>query len=92
MQYAESILELVGDTPLVRLTRVTRDLGPVERQPLLLAKLEMLNPGGKYLNGIRRIEDKSPPGWDRSALFEPGYYDYLLWRVASPRLSSSASG
>jgi cystathionine beta-synthase len=27
MQYAESILDLVGDTPLVRLTRVTRDLG-----------------------------------------------------------------
>ncbi len=35
---------------------------------------------GKYLNGIRRIEDKSPPGWDRAALFEPGYYDYLLWQ------------
>ena len=29
MQYAESILDLVGETPLVRLTRVTRDLGPV---------------------------------------------------------------
>ena len=29
MQYAESILDLVGRTPLVRLTRVTRDLGPL---------------------------------------------------------------
>ncbi len=28
MQYAESILDLVGNTPLVRITRVTRDLGP----------------------------------------------------------------
>jgi cystathionine beta-synthase len=52
MRYAESILELVGDTPLVRLTRVTRDLGPVDRQPLLLAKLEMLNPGGSVKDRI----------------------------------------
>ena len=44
MQYAESILDLVGGTPLVRITRVVRDLGPASDQPLLLAKLEMLNP------------------------------------------------
>ena len=52
MQYVESILDLVGDTPLVRLTRVTRELGPQERQPLLLAKLEMLNPGGSVKDRI----------------------------------------
>jgi cystathionine beta-synthase len=52
MQYAESILDLVGGTPLVRLTRVTRDLGPAERQPLILAKLEMLNPGGSVKDRI----------------------------------------
>jgi cystathionine beta-synthase len=46
MDYAESILDLMGNTPLVRLTRVTRDLGPRERQPMILAKLELLNPGG----------------------------------------------
>ncbi|MEA2538354.1 MAG: hypothetical protein QOF11_2588, partial [Chloroflexota bacterium] len=34
MDYAGSILDLVGNTPLVRLTRVTRDLGPASRQPL----------------------------------------------------------
>ena len=34
MQYAESILDLVGHTPLVRLSRVLRDLGPAARQPL----------------------------------------------------------
>ncbi len=34
---------------------------------------------GKYLNGIHHIEDKSPPGWDRTAVFEPGYYDYRMW-------------
>src|SRR5919198_3878839 len=52
MDYAESILALVGDTPLVRLTRVTRELGPADRQPLLLAKLEMLNPGGSVKDRI----------------------------------------
>jgi cystathionine beta-synthase len=52
MQFAESIIDLVGDTPLVRLSRVTRDLGPAERQPLILGKLEMLNPGGSVKDRI----------------------------------------
>ena len=52
MHYAESILDLVGDTPLVRISRLTRDLGPADRQPLLLAKLEMLNPGGSVKDRI----------------------------------------
>jgi len=52
MSYAESILDLVGQTPLVRLTRVTRELGPAERQPLILAKLEMFNPGGSVKDRI----------------------------------------
>jgi len=72
MQYAESILELIGETPLVRLTRVTRDLvplGPVDRQPLLLAKLEMLNPGGSVKDriGLPMIEAAEQAG-----LLEPG--------------------
>jgi cystathionine beta-synthase len=52
MQYAESVLDLVGKTPLVRLTRVTRELGPFDRQPLILGKLEMLNPGGSVKDRI----------------------------------------
>ena len=52
MQYAESVLDLVGKTPLVRLTRVTRELGPIDRQPLILGKLEMLNPGGSVKDRI----------------------------------------
>src|SRR5258708_19117268 len=52
MQYAESILDLVGNTPLVRLSRVTRELGPLDQQPLLLAKLEYLNPGGSVKDRI----------------------------------------
>ncbi len=69
MQYAESILDLVGDTPLVRITRVTRDLTPVDRQPLLLAKLEMLNPGGSVKDriGLPMIEAA-----ERAGLLQPG--------------------
>jgi len=41
MVVADSILDLVGNTPLVRLRRVGRDLSCQ-----LLAKVEMVNPGG----------------------------------------------
>ena len=69
MQYAESILDLVGETPLVRLTRVTRDLGPAERQPLVLAKMESLNPGGSVKDriGLPMIEAA-----ERAGLLKPG--------------------
>ena len=69
MQYAESILDLVGGTPLVRISRVTRDLGPADRQPLLLAKLEMLNPGGSVKDriGLPMIEAA-----ERAGLLQPG--------------------
>jgi cystathionine beta-synthase len=69
MEYAESILELIGNTPLVRLTRVTRDLGPVEKQPTILAKLELLNPGGSVKDriGLPMIEAA-----ERDGLLKPG--------------------
>ncbi len=69
MQYAETILGLVGGTPLVRLTRVTRDLGPVADQPLILAKLEALNPGGSVKDriGLPMIEAA-----ERAGLLKPG--------------------
>ena len=52
LTYADSILDLVGRTPLVRIGRLMRDLGPADRQPLVLAKLEMLNPGGSVKDRI----------------------------------------
>ena len=52
MDARQSILDVVGGTPLVRLSRVTRDLGPADRQPTILAKLEMLNPGGSVKDRI----------------------------------------
>jgi cystathionine beta-synthase len=42
-----TLLELVGDTPIVRLDRIGRDV-----RPQLLAKLEYLNPGGSNKDRI----------------------------------------
>ena len=69
MQYADSILELVGNTPLVRIGRLSRDIAPADRQPLLLAKLEMLNPGGSVKDriGLPMIEAA-----ERAGLLKPG--------------------
>ena len=69
MQYAESILDLVGGTPLVRLTRVTRDLGPEAAQPLILAKLEAMNPGGSVKD---RIGSPMIEAAERAGLLKPG--------------------
>ncbi|WP_268258643.1 cystathionine gamma-synthase [Actinomyces provencensis] len=47
MTYADSVTDLIGDTPLVRLTRVTEGIGAT-----VLAKLEYLNPGGSSKDRI----------------------------------------
>jgi len=69
MRYAETVLDLVGNTPLCRITRAVRDLGPLDRQPLLLAKMEMLNPGGSVKDriGLPMIEAA-----EREGLLKPG--------------------
>jgi cystathionine beta-synthase len=48
-----TVLDLVGDTPLVRLQKIGTGLGPT-----LLAKLEYMNPGGSVKDriGLRMIE------------------------------------
>ena len=64
MEYVESILDLVGNTPLVRLSKVTEGL-----RPLILAKLEQLNPGGSVKDriGLSMLEDA-----ERRGLLRPG--------------------
>ena len=49
----ESILEIIGNTPMVRLNRIGHNL-----KPTLLAKLEYLNPGGSVKDriGIMMLE------------------------------------
>jgi cystathionine beta-synthase len=50
MRYANSVVDLMGDTPLVRLNTVTDRLG--DPRPLVLAKVEYLNPGGSVKDRI----------------------------------------
>jgi cystathionine beta-synthase len=47
MKYANSVLELIGNTPLVRLNSVATDVAPT-----VLAKIEYLNPGGSSKDRI----------------------------------------
>ncbi|MDT4919862.1 MAG: cystathionine beta-synthase [Pseudonocardiales bacterium] len=47
MRYSESMVELIGNTPLVRLNRVTEGLAPT-----VLAKVEYFNPGGSVKDRI----------------------------------------
>jgi cystathionine beta-synthase len=67
VQYAESVVDLVGNTPLVRLTSVTRDLGP--NAPLVLAKVEYLNPGGSVKD---RIAVRMVDAAEASGALKPG--------------------
>src|SRR5437764_10329872 len=64
MRVYESCLAAVGDTPLVRLSRLGRGV-----RPTLLAKLEMMNPGGSVKDriGIRMVEAA-----ERAGLLRPG--------------------
>jgi cystathionine beta-synthase len=65
MQVHESLLELVGSTPLVRLRTVTRDLGsPGRAGPAVLAKVEYFNPGGSVKDRIalRMVEAAEATG------------------------------
>jgi len=53
VEYVESVLELVGNTPLVRLRHVI-DEAPTVSGPLVLAKVETFNPGGSVKDRVAR--------------------------------------
>ena len=42
MRYVDSVIELIGNTPLVRLNKVTEGIVPKDG-PIVLAKVEYLN-------------------------------------------------
>ncbi|HEX5088149.1 MAG TPA: pyridoxal-phosphate dependent enzyme, partial [Nocardioides sp.] len=67
MDYANSILDLIGNTPLVRLKR-TLDL-PDQDGPLVLAKVEYLNPGGSVKD---RIATRMIDAAEASGELQPG--------------------
>lgn len=64
MKFADTVLDLVGNTPLVRLNSVTDGI-----QATVLAKIEYLNPGGSSKDRIAtRIIDAA----EREGLLKPG--------------------
>jgi cystathionine beta-synthase len=64
MQVHDSLIELVGNTPLLRLRRVTKMLGGVGPAPEVLAKVEYFNPGGSVKDRIalRMVEAAEASG------------------------------
>jgi cystathionine beta-synthase len=60
----ENILKIIGNTPLVRLHRIGRGL-----RPILLAKLEYLNPGGSVKD---RIGTSMLEAAEKKGLLKPG--------------------
>ncbi len=64
MRYAETVLDLVGDTPLVKLNKVTEGI-----RATVLVKVEYLNPGGSSKDRIAtRIVDAA----EREGKLKPG--------------------
>ncbi|MEU4772318.1 cystathionine beta-synthase [Micromonospora sp. NPDC023633] len=64
MRYYDNVVELIGNTPLVRLRNVTAGI-----QATVLAKVEYLNPGGSVKDRIalRMVEDA-----EKAGLLQPG--------------------
>jgi len=64
MEVHKTILDVIGNTPLVRLNKVSQGL-----KPTVLAKLENLNPGGSVKDriGVAMIEEA-----ERKGLLKPG--------------------
>ncbi len=64
MEVHRTILDVIGNTPLVRLNKVSHGL-----KPTILAKLENLNPGGSVKDriGVAMIEEA-----ERKGLLKPG--------------------
>ena len=76
MRYVDSVLELIGNTPLVRLSKVTAGLAPT-----VLAKVEYFNPGGSVKDRIalRMVEAAEASGVSR-------------WRIISRHIIPNCLG
>ncbi|MSP64942.1 MAG: pyridoxal-phosphate dependent enzyme, partial [Bacteroidetes bacterium] len=59
MQYAANILETIGNTPLVKLNKITKGL-----KPHVFVKVEFFNPGGSVKDriGVSIIDDAEKSG------------------------------
>ena len=91
MKYAQSVLDLIGNTPLVKLNHVTDGIAAT-----VLVKLEYLNPGGsikdriavKMIEEAERTASSSPaaPSWSR-----PPATPASDWRSWPSRRATTAS-
>ncbi|MCW2766837.1 MAG: cystathionine beta-synthase [Nocardioides sp.] len=68
MQYVNSLLDLIGNTPLLRLSRSLDAVGEAPG-PLVLAKIEYLNPGGSVKD---RIATRMIDAAEASGELQPG--------------------
>ncbi|GAB3532070.1 cystathionine beta-synthase [Phytohabitans suffuscus] len=64
MRYYDNVVELIGNTPLVRLRNVTAGI-----QAMVLAKIEYVNPGGSVKD---RIALKMVEEAEKAGLLQPG--------------------
>ncbi|GAA2129393.1 cystathionine beta-synthase [Nocardioides bigeumensis] len=73
MDYVNSLLDLIGDTPLLRLRKTLDDLDGAgtdgRKGPLVLAKVEYLNPGGSVKD---RIASRMIEAAEASGELQPG--------------------
>jgi len=69
VEYVDSLLDLIGNTPLVRLSRTLDGVGADGRGPLVLAKVEYLNPGGSVKD---RIASRMIEAAEASGELQPG--------------------
>ncbi|MFL1379228.1 MULTISPECIES: cystathionine beta-synthase [unclassified Nocardiopsis] len=67
MRVYDSLIDLVGNTPLVRLRKVTEGLGP--NAPTVVAKVEYFNPGGSVKD---RIALRMVEAAEKSGELKPG--------------------
>src|SRR5262249_39761491 len=69
MQVYESLVDLIGNTPLLRLRKVTRHVGGGPAAPAVLAKVEYVNPGGSVKD---RIALRMVEAAEESGALKPG--------------------
>ncbi|MFS3129421.1 cystathionine beta-synthase [Nocardioides sp. Bht2] len=69
MDYVNSLLDLIGNTPLLRLSRSLDRADADSDGPLLLAKVEYLNPGGSVKD---RIATRMIEAAEASGALQPG--------------------
>ena len=69
MDYVNSLLDLIGNTPLLRLGRSLDAVGGAEKGPVVLAKVEYFNPGGSVKD---RIATRMIEAAEESGALQPG--------------------